>query len=592
MGNKKNLAVLATGSGKTYLACLAAYRLLNYTPTKRILFLVDRNNLARQTESEFSVFDRTEGQQKLGNLYTINRLKKEEDIKGDIVISTIQKLFCVLTGQKINDSDEDAEDEKAKADEEKDSKTVVDLGNDLKLPPDYFQLIMVDECHRSIYGKWKKVLDYFSGVTVLGLTATPTPEAYAYFNKNVIEEYISFPSSGYWTKKNMGKDVSNEIVEFSGLEDTEISLITKDAVVKRIRKAKAEVVEKVHTDVTEELDVAVEEDLSQKKTENIPKWPDGILDYLDATERNKVLEYACNLQISQSTRLHKMLVQYKKDIADYKSKLKEAQSRPYYNPRHNKPENEPAFFKEMSDECMSRAIAILDTVFKSIESLGGSINSDLSVRIRGDIVRFRMVESQDQVKHEMTKQEAQALVKYNDDIKNHRWASKPQIRKYDKVYNGKLRIVFGERSYIRDNDSEKLEDRLGDILVTLYEKAEENRIVREAREEAERKRVEEARRREENRQRKEQEIRLVKELVNKAEDYRIAKEIREYIQAMIDSGNEDITPAWIEWARKKADWYDPSIATEDEYLGKRQHEKNAEEKEKSLQDSIRKSWYW
>ena len=79
--------------------------------------------------------------------------------------------------------------------------------------------------------------------------------------------------------------------------------------------------------------------------------------------------------------------------------------------------------------------------------------------------------------------------------------------------------------------------------------------------------LEEARRREENRQRKEQEIRLVKELVNKAEDYRIAKKIREYIQAMIDSGNEDITPAWIEWARKKADWYDPSIATEDEYLG-------------------------
>ena len=171
-------------------------------------------------------------------------------------------------------------------------------------------------------------------------------------------ENISFPSSGYWTKKNMGKDVSNEIVEFSGLEDTEISLITKDAVVKRIRKAKAEVVEKVHTDVTEELDVVTEEDLPQKKTDNIPEWPDGILDYLDETERNKVLEYACNLQISQSTRLHKMLVQYKKDITDYKSKLKEVQSRPYYNSRHNKPENEPEFFKEMSDECMSRAIAI------------------------------------------------------------------------------------------------------------------------------------------------------------------------------------------------------------------------------------------
>lgn len=117
------------------------------------------------------------------------------------------------------------------------------------------------------------------------------------------------------------------------------------------------------------------------------------------------------------TRLHKALVRYKKDIADYKSKLREAQNRPYYNPRYNKPENEPEFLKEMSDECMPRANAILDTVFKAIESLDGSINSDLSVKIRGDIVRFRMVESQDQVKHEMTKQEAQALVKYDDDIK-------------------------------------------------------------------------------------------------------------------------------------------------------------------------------
>ena len=92
----------------------------------------------------------------------------------------------------------------------------------------------------------------------------------------------------------------------------------------------------MHTDATEELDVAVEENLPQKKADNIPEWPDGILDYLDETERNKVLEYACNLQISQSTRLHKMLVQYKKNIADYKSKLKEAQSRPYYNPNQKR----------------------------------------------------------------------------------------------------------------------------------------------------------------------------------------------------------------------------------------------------------------
>lgn len=188
-GKKKNLAVLATGSGKTYLACLASYRMLNYTPTKRILFLVDRNNLARQTEAEFSQFDRTEGQQEMSSLYEIKRLKREGDIKADIVISTIQKLFAVLTGQKLSEDSEDAEDEKTTTDEEKETKEVITLGDDLKLPPDYFQLIIVDECHRSIYGKWKAVLDYFSGAKVLGLTATPTPEAYAYFDNNIIEEY-------------------------------------------------------------------------------------------------------------------------------------------------------------------------------------------------------------------------------------------------------------------------------------------------------------------------------------------------------------------------------------------------------------------
>lgn len=188
-GRKKALAILATGSGKTYLACLASYRLLNYTPTKRVLFLVDRNNLARQTETEFSLFDRTEKQKPMNELYQINRLTKPEDIQGDIIISTIQKLFAVLTGQTITEDDEDKEDEKLGLKDVIKNEPDIVLGEDLKLPPDYFQFIIVDECHRSIYGKWKAVLDYFKDAKVLGLTATPTPEAYAYFNKNIVEEY-------------------------------------------------------------------------------------------------------------------------------------------------------------------------------------------------------------------------------------------------------------------------------------------------------------------------------------------------------------------------------------------------------------------
>ena len=188
-GKKKALAILATGSGKTYLACLASYRMLNYTPVKRVLFLVDRNNLARQTESEFSLFNRTENGHALSSLYQINRLRKPEDINGQVVISTIQKLFAVLTGQNISDDNEDAEDEISNRDNEKALKETIQLGSDLKLPSDFFQFIIVDECHRSIYGKWKAVLDYFKGATILGLTATPTPEAKAYFNDNIIENY-------------------------------------------------------------------------------------------------------------------------------------------------------------------------------------------------------------------------------------------------------------------------------------------------------------------------------------------------------------------------------------------------------------------
>lgn len=188
-GQKKNLAVLATGSGKTYLACLASYRLLNYTSTKRILFLVDRNNLARQTESEFSQFNMTENKKEMNSLYEINILKKDKDLKADIVISTIQKLFAIMTGQTINDDSEDAEDERFTEAEEQDTDTAIQLGEELTIPSDYFQLIIVDECHRSIYGKWKAVLDYFSGANILGLTATPTPEAYSFFNNNIVENY-------------------------------------------------------------------------------------------------------------------------------------------------------------------------------------------------------------------------------------------------------------------------------------------------------------------------------------------------------------------------------------------------------------------
>ncbi len=105
----------------------------------------------------------------------------------------------------------------------------------------------------------------------------------------------------------MGKDVSNEVVDLSGLEEAEIPLVTNDATIKHIRKAKAEIVENVQAGIIEDLEVAATEELQQNKAENISKWSDRILGFLEETERNRVLELACNLQINPNARLHKTL---------------------------------------------------------------------------------------------------------------------------------------------------------------------------------------------------------------------------------------------------------------------------------------------
>lgn len=183
-GQKKALIVLATGAGKTYTACLAAYRLLTYTPAKRILFLVDRNNLGKQAEGEFGSFRLTYNGEPFNTIYETERLKSKEIAKStSVVISTIQRLFAYLTGQDIMD-DDDSEDENADGDE------VALPAEDLKLSPDFFDVIIVDECHRSIYGRWKKVLDYFTSARLIGLTATPDPSTtLPFFNNNRVVNY-------------------------------------------------------------------------------------------------------------------------------------------------------------------------------------------------------------------------------------------------------------------------------------------------------------------------------------------------------------------------------------------------------------------
>ena len=180
-GENRALMVLATGAGKTYTACLAAYRMLAFTPMKRILFLVDRNNLGKQAETEFGTFRLTENGDPFNTIFTVNRLKSSSVLTdSNVVISTIQRLFSLLKGDEITDNDED--------DEEIEDKEIM-LPENPNLLSDFFDMIIIDECHRSIYGNWQKVLNYFSKAKLIGLTATPVPETKAFFNNNIIVNY-------------------------------------------------------------------------------------------------------------------------------------------------------------------------------------------------------------------------------------------------------------------------------------------------------------------------------------------------------------------------------------------------------------------
>ena len=180
-GENRALMVLATGAGKTYTACLAAYRMLAFTPMKRILFLVDRNNLGKQAETEFGTFRLTENGDPFNTIFTVNRLKSSSvPTDSNVVISTIQRLFSLLKGDEITDNDED--------DEEIEDKEIM-LPENPNLLSDFFDMIIIDECHRSIYGNWQEVLNYFSKAKLIGLTATPVPETKAFFNGNIIVNY-------------------------------------------------------------------------------------------------------------------------------------------------------------------------------------------------------------------------------------------------------------------------------------------------------------------------------------------------------------------------------------------------------------------
>lgn len=178
------LVQMATGSGKTFTAITAIYRLLKFADAKRVLFLVDTKNLGEQAEQEFMSFVPNDDNRKFTELYNVQRLSSSYLAKdAQVCISTIQRLYSILKGESLEEAAE-----QTNPNELVQPKQPVPVVYNPKVPSEFFDFIIIDECHRSIYNLWQQVLDYFDAF-LIGLTATPDIRTFAFFNENVVSEY-------------------------------------------------------------------------------------------------------------------------------------------------------------------------------------------------------------------------------------------------------------------------------------------------------------------------------------------------------------------------------------------------------------------
>ena len=180
------LVQMATGAGKTFTAITAVYRLLKYAKINRVLFLVDTKSLGEQAEREFLAYRPNDDNRSFSEIYGVRRLKNSyipPDVQ--VCISTVQRMYSILKGEDLDESAEETSFNEMTTAERQTAKEVV---YNAKYPPEFFDCIIIDECHRSIYNVWQQVLDYFDAFLV-GLTATPDKRTFAFFEENVVSEY-------------------------------------------------------------------------------------------------------------------------------------------------------------------------------------------------------------------------------------------------------------------------------------------------------------------------------------------------------------------------------------------------------------------
>ena len=183
----RSLVQMATGTGKTFTAVTLLYRLIKYAGAKRILFLVDRNNLGRQANNEFKQYVSPYSEYNFTEEFNVQHLRSNTiDAVSRVCITTVQRLYSMLKGEP--DFEEENEEGSLFETASPLLKEPLPVVYNAHIPPETFDFIVIDECHRSIYNLWRQVLEYFDAF-LIGLTATPTKQTIGFFENNLVMEY-------------------------------------------------------------------------------------------------------------------------------------------------------------------------------------------------------------------------------------------------------------------------------------------------------------------------------------------------------------------------------------------------------------------
>ncbi len=227
------LIQMATGAGKTFTACTFSWRLLKFSGARRILFLVDRNNLGDQTLKEYQNYDPPGSGRKFDKTYIVQHLHSNRiDPDAKVLITTIQRLYAMLRGEEL---DESAEETSAFETWANDEGEIPPISYNPAIPIETFDFIVTDECHRSIYGLWRQVLEYFDA-HLIGLTATPSMHTLGFFHQNLVAEYPYEQS--IVDGVNVGFEVyriRTRVTEQGGVVDSEYQVPVRDRRTRAIR---------------------------------------------------------------------------------------------------------------------------------------------------------------------------------------------------------------------------------------------------------------------------------------------------------------------------------------------------------------------